>query len=188
MHLNARREVVRLPGGLELAPARGWMGPTFLIRAPIRLRDAIAEGSVGWPPPFQAIHLSSIVIVGLHSEGPDMSDLPQADQTPEPKPGPGRERSRVRFEATVHPGPSGDLGQIDKIDVFRVPSPDGQIRVLATPDELERLIDLGFELHLHRAYPIRPLDPTLIETDEAFQGWLTDWFREMRHDSGREGA
>jgi hypothetical protein len=108
-----------------------------------------------------------------------MSDLPQAHHTSDLEPGRGREPGRVRFEATVHPGESGDLSRTDEIDVFRVPSPDGAIRVLATPEELERLLDQGFELHLHRAYPIRPLDPALIETDDAVQHWLTDWLREL---------
>jgi hypothetical protein len=117
-----------------------------------------------------------------------MSDYSQGNHASEQEPGSSREHYRVRFEATVHPGPTGNLSRIDEIDVFRLPSPDDQIRVLVTPGELERLIELGFELHLHRAYPIRPLDPTLIETDEAFQDWLTGWFREMRQDSSREGA
>jgi len=117
-----------------------------------------------------------------------MSDLPQAGQSSEPEPGRGRERFRVRFEATIHPGASGDLSRIDEIEVFRVPSPDGQIRVLATPDELEHLIDLGFELHLHRAYPIRPLDPSLVETDEAVQRWLMDWHQAVRRESGGAGS
>jgi hypothetical protein len=94
----------------------------------------------------------------------------------------------VRFEATVYPGPSGDLSRIDEIDVFRVPSPEGQIRVLAMPNELEHLLELGFELHLHRAHPIRPLDPTLIESDEGVQDWLADWYREVSRGTEGEGA
>jgi hypothetical protein len=94
----------------------------------------------------------------------------------------------VRFEATVLPGASRDLDLIDTIDVFQLPSVGGRVRILATPDELSRVLDLGLEVQVHRAYPVRPLSPTLIQSDEAVQEWLADWPREVGRGPGGQGS
>jgi len=74
---------------------------------------------------------------------------------------------KVRFEATIHAGLRASAGRIDQLDIDRVPGAKGEVRALVTPDECVRLLDEGFEVRLHHAHPVRPLDPALIETDDS---------------------
>ena len=88
--------------------------------------------------------------------------------------GPGPSRP-VRFDATIHPGRGAkDLAPLDDLALDRVPDRHGRIRALMTAEECEMLLDLGYEVRLHRAHPIRPLDPRLVETDKAAQRWLDE--------------
>ena len=73
----------------------------------------------------------------------------------------------MRFDATIHAPDKQKASRIDQLDIDRVPDPKGLIRALVTAADLARLLDQGFEVHLHHAHPVRPLDPKLIETDES---------------------
>jgi hypothetical protein len=85
----------------------------------------------------------------------------------------------VRFEATVHPGAAGAaaLPRVADLDLDRVPDPEGEIRVLVTADDLERLRRQGFEVRVHREMPVRPLDPRLIADDADVRAWFSDQVR-----------
>ena len=92
--------------------------------------------------------------------------------------------SNVLFEATIH-AQSKDLNLdlIARLDIDRVPDPKGLIRALLTADDCVRLLDLGFEVRLHHAHPIRPLAPSLIETDESVRRWLDEKLRGLVPDN-----
>jgi hypothetical protein len=97
------------------------------------------------------------------------------EEKPQP---PGGELDRlagppsVRFSATIHPRGKTDAKLIEKIDLDRVPDPQGQIRALVTTADLVKLLDQGFEVRLHQAYPVQPLNPKLIESEDSFKRWL----------------
>jgi hypothetical protein len=96
---------------------------------------------------------------------------PQGDPGPDDR-APAR---AVRFEATIHAGRKARSPDwIDRLDVDRVPDPKGRIRALLTADDCVRLLDQGFEIRLHHAHPVRPLDPSLIQTDESVRRWLDE--------------
>jgi hypothetical protein len=96
---------------------------------------------------------------------------------------------RVRFEATIHAGRKARrAGRIDPLDIDRVPDPKGRIRALLTADDCVRLLDQGFEIRLHHAHPVRPLDPRLIETDESVRRWLDDRLQGLSRAAGPDGA
>jgi hypothetical protein len=61
---------------------------------------------------------------------------------------------------------------MDQLDIDRVPDPKGLVRALVTAADLARLLDQGFEVHLHHAHPVQPLNPKQIETDESVRRWL----------------
>ena len=80
---------------------------------------------------------------------------------------------KVRFEATIHAGrKSKSADWMNYLDIDRVPDPKNKVRALLTADDCVRLLEQGFEIHLHYAHPVRPLDPALIETDESVSRWL----------------
>ena len=78
----------------------------------------------------------------------------------------------VRFSATIHVRDQTDPNWMEKLNIDRVPDPTGLIRALVTPEDCVRLVNQGFEVRLHNAYPVQPLNPLLIETDESFKRWL----------------
>jgi hypothetical protein len=78
----------------------------------------------------------------------------------------------VRFSATIHARDESDPKLIEKLDIDRVPDPTGVIRALVTPEDCVRLVNQGFEVRLHNAYPVEPLNPALIETDDSFKRWI----------------
>jgi len=86
--------------------------------------------------------------------------------------------SNVLFEATIH-AKSKDVNVdlIDRLDIDRVPDPKGQIRALLTADDCVRVLDLGFEVRLRHAHPVRPLDSSAIETDDSVRRWLEEKLR-----------
>jgi hypothetical protein len=79
----------------------------------------------------------------------------------------------TRFEATIFPGSRPETSDwANELNVDRVPDAFGRIRALVTVEDLVRLLDQGFEVRLYRAYPLEPLDPALIMSDEAHKSWL----------------
>jgi hypothetical protein len=100
---------------------------------------------------------------------------------PRPKKAPGASNSgsdygeaapTMRFEATIHPPRQASPNWVDQLDIDRIPDPKGMVRALVTAADCVRLLDLGLQVHLHHALPVRPLDPALIEKDDAFRRWL----------------
>lgn len=86
--------------------------------------------------------------------------------------------SNVLFEATIHAKSKNvSVDLINRLDIDRVPDPKGQIRALLTADDCVRVLDMGFEVRLHQAHPVRPLDLSLIETDESVRRWLKEKLR-----------
>lgn len=81
---------------------------------------------------------------------------------------------KVRFEATIHPGDKAPPDWMDHLKVDRVPDPKGQLRALLTADDCVRILELGFEIHLHYAHHLRPFNPALIATDESVARWLKE--------------
>lgn len=85
---------------------------------------------------------------------------------------------RVRFEATIHAGRKARSADwMNYLDIDLVPDPKNKVRALLTADDCVRLLDQGFEIRLHHALPVRPLDPALIETDESVRRWLDEGLR-----------
>src|SRR5688500_18209470 len=78
----------------------------------------------------------------------------------------------MRFHATIHPRDKESASRIDQLDIDRVPDAKGVVRALVTAADLARLLDQGFEVHLHHAHPVQPLNSKLIETDESVRRWL----------------
>lgn len=93
----------------------------------------------------------------------------------------GSPRQRgVRFEATVHRGPRQlELREIPRLDLDWMPSPPGEARVVISVEEAAELVERGFEVHLHQALPVRPLDPALVVDDEAARAELDDRFADV---------
>ena len=78
----------------------------------------------------------------------------------------------MRFDATIHAPDKQKANRIDQLDLDRLPDPKGLVRALVTVADLARLLDQGFEVHLHHAHPVQPFNPKLIETDESVRRWL----------------
>lgn len=79
----------------------------------------------------------------------------------------------VRFEGTVHATRSIKRKDwANSLDVDRVPDSKGRIKAILSIDDCVRLLAEGFELRLHRAQQIGPLDRSLIVTDKAFKKWI----------------
>jgi len=78
----------------------------------------------------------------------------------------------MRFDATIHAPDKQRASRMDQLDIDRVPDPKGLVRALVTAADLARLLDQGFEVHLHHAHPVQPLNPKLIETDDSVRRWL----------------
>jgi hypothetical protein len=78
----------------------------------------------------------------------------------------------MRFHATIHARDKQSASRMDRLDIDRVPDTKGLVRALVTAADLVRLLDQGFEVHLHEAHPVQPLNPKLIETDESVRRWL----------------
>jgi hypothetical protein len=104
-----------------------------------------------------------------------------ADEPGRRRRGPKRQPGSPRFDATIHPGPGAkDLGPLDDVALDRMPDRYGRVRALVTSEECARLLDLGYEIRLHRHHPIKPLDPRLIATDESVQTWLDEILEAVR--------
>ena len=88
--------------------------------------------------------------------------------------------TKVRFSATIHAPAKAHSNWMDEVQVDRIPDPEGQVRALVTEADLVRLLNEGYEVHLHSAYPVQPLDPKLIESDDSFQRWLDQQIRKIK--------
>ena len=86
----------------------------------------------------------------------------------------------MRFDATIHARQKADPEWEKKLNIDRVPDPKGLVRALVTAADCVRLLDQGFEVRLHQAHPVRPLDPKLIENEEAMKRWLEKKLKEVR--------
>jgi hypothetical protein len=108
------------------------------------------------------------------------------NQFQQPRPPDSGGRAQMRFEATIYPGDAGDITapRVSALDLDRVPDPSGEVRVLLNLDDLYRLLEEGFEVRLHRAVPLRPLDPELIADDRDVQAW----FEERTRGVGQTGS
>lgn len=90
----------------------------------------------------------------------------------------------MRFEATVHTTPASDaLDAVDALDLDRVPDPEGGVRMLIGPEDLARLVAEGYEVRVHAAAPVTPLDPSLVADDADTR----QWFEDMTRDTDRNG-
>ena len=95
--------------------------------------------------------------------------------------------NNVLFEATIFAQSEDvNLDLIRRLDIDRVPDPKGLIRALLTADDCVKLLNLGFEVRLHHAHPVRPLDRSLIETDESVRRWLNEKLRGLIPDKTLE--
>lgn len=106
--------------------------------------------------------------------GPDNA----RDQDPHSAPPEGP--PAVRFSATIHARGKADPDWMEKLEIDRVPDPKGLVRGLVTPADCVRLLDQGFEVRLHSAYSVQPLDPALVERDDAFKRWLDERVQAIR--------
>lgn len=85
----------------------------------------------------------------------------------------------VRFEATLHPRPGvADVRRVDDLDVDRVSDPEGGTRVLVDVVECVRLLEAGYEVHLHHAVPVKPFDARLLADDDEARRWIEQRVRE----------
>lgn len=88
-----------------------------------------------------------------------------------------------RFVATIHPGRGReDFGGLDEMGLDRLPDDDGLIRAFVTAGECVALLDAGYEVRLHHHYPIEPVDPDLIASEDEAKRWLADRLAEIRPD------
>jgi hypothetical protein len=99
-----------------------------------------------------------------------------AGDTQQPAPA---ERGPQRYEATIHPGDAGDadLARVADFDLDRIPDPEGTVRVLVDLEAAEELVRRGYEVRLHRAVPVQPLDQRLIAQDDDVRAWFDERIR-----------
>jgi hypothetical protein len=92
----------------------------------------------------------------------------------------------VRFEGVVHlgAGSNASFAELARFDVDRIPDPEGAVRILATVDDLVRLVDRGLEVTLKRALPVRPLASELITGDKALRAWLERRLKGIKRKGG----
>lgn len=90
-----------------------------------------------------------------------------------------------RFEATVHPGEADlSLAAVADLDLDRVPDPQRAVRLLVTADEIEALLERGYEVRLHRVVRSEPLRPELRLDDDEAIAWLEDRVRGIPREDG----
>jgi hypothetical protein len=80
-----------------------------------------------------------------------------------------------RFEATVQQGGRDTaLARVADLDLDRVPDPRGEVRLLVGTEDLVRLLEMGYEVHLHRLARPEPLPKELLSDDDAVRRWLEE--------------
>jgi hypothetical protein len=88
------------------------------------------------------------------------------------------------FVATIHPGRGReDLSALAAISLDRIPDRYGRIRAFLTAEECRTLLDAGYEVRLHHHYPVEPVDPNVIASDEEAKRWLKERLAEIRPDA-----
>ena len=93
--------------------------------------------------------------------------------------------TQYRLSATLLARDRGKaLLAVTELGLDRVPDVKGKIRLLLWPEELRLLLARGFEVQLHRAIPVSPLDPKLIRTDKEVQDDLERRLRGTRRKGG----
>lgn len=91
----------------------------------------------------------------------------------------------LRFEATVQAGARvRTLARVADLDLDRVPDPRGDVRVLASAEELARLLDEGYEVHLYGTVRAVPLDPGLVMDDDEAVRWLEEMVEGIPREEG----
>ena len=108
-----------------------------------------------------------------------MADTPRRRRQP-----PREEPRGARFDATIHTRRGvKDLTGLDNVPLDRLPDRYGRVRALLTAEDCAQLLDLGYEIRLHRHHAIGPLDPRLIATDKSVQRWIEDRLDSIRPDA-----
>ena len=83
--------------------------------------------------------------------------------------------STLRFEARVLPGEQRlSLQQVADLDLDRIPDPKGDVLVLITAQDAEKLLARGYEVLLLRAHRVQPLAPELVADDDSVSTWLEE--------------
>ena len=77
---------------------------------------------------------------------------------------------------------------MEKLDIDLVPDPKGLVRALVTAADCVRLLNQGLEVRLHQAYPMQPLNPALIESDESFRRWLDKRMKTIKGTKKQKGS
>jgi hypothetical protein len=96
----------------------------------------------------------------------------------------------VRFSATIHASEQTERAVpnwMETLTIDRIPDPTGLIRALVTPADCVRLVNQGFEVRLSEAYPVKPLDPALIESQESFKSWLDQRLQTFKRATKKKG-
>jgi hypothetical protein len=94
--------------------------------------------------------------------------------------------SDIRFEATLGPTPYRKaLSMAADMDLDRLPDVDGQVRLLLTPDDARRLLDMGVPVHLEKAHPVRPLPRERLMSDQQAQSSLEERLKGLPRQGGR---
>ncbi len=92
----------------------------------------------------------------------------------------------VRYEATIHAKRKDvDEDALARLGLDRVPDPKGLMRVLLTAEDLARVIELGFEVRIQHAHPVRPLDRKLVARDDAVRRSLQEQLRGLIPDNAK---
>src|SRR5215470_1990595 len=108
-------------------------------------------------------------------------EMAMNEQSERPPPKAGADRPVVRFEGTVHPGEQAqDVARVADLDLDRIPGPEDQVRILVTLDDLVRLLDNGYEVHLYRALPVRPLSAEMVFSEDDTRAWFEDQVRDVQ--------
>ena len=94
--------------------------------------------------------------------------------------------SDIRFEATLGSTPYRKaLAMAAGMDLDRLPDVAGRVRLLITPDDARRLLEMGVPVHLDKAHPLRPLSREQVMTDEHAQSWLDKQLKGLPKQGGR---
>lgn len=90
----------------------------------------------------------------------------------------------VRFEATVLPGERQlSLQRVADFDLDRIPDPKGDVRVLISAEDAERLVAQGYEVVLLRVHRVQPLERNLA-SDEEPSAWLEQQTKGIQRQGG----
>lgn len=91
----------------------------------------------------------------------------------------------IRFEATVLPGERQlSLHRVADLDLDRIPDPKGDVRVLISAEDAEKLVAQGYEVVLLRVQPVQPLGPKLVSDDDSASAWLEEQTRGIERQEG----